>query len=77
MTGQDPDTEKLVLAGMMSDKENLDQGIQELLDTDFTSMAYRKIFLMIAAMYNDGEQVNVGTVLVKHRDEINSFGLGV
>ena len=47
------------------------------MDTDFTSMTYRKIFLMIAAMYNDGDQVNVGTVLVKHRDEINSFGLGV
>ena len=77
MIGQDQDTEKLVLAGMMSDKENLDQGIQELLDTDFTSMTYRKIFLMIAAMYNDGDQVNVGTVLVKHRDKINSFGLGV
>ena len=25
MIGQDQDTEKLVLAGMMSDKENLDQ----------------------------------------------------
>ena len=30
MTGQDKDTERLVLAGMMSDKDNLDEGLQEL-----------------------------------------------
>lgn len=75
MTGQDKDTERLVLAGMMSDKESLDQGIQELLDTDFTDMIYRKIFLMISGMYANGEEVSIGTVIVKNRDEINEFGI--
>ena len=55
MTGQDKDTERLVLAGMMSDKDNLDEGLQELVDTDFTDMIYRKIFLMISGMYANGE----------------------
>ena len=75
MTGQDKDTERLVLAGMMSDKDNLDEGLQELVDTDFTDMIYRKIFLMISGMYANGEEVSVGTVIVKNRDEINEFGI--